>query len=242
MENHLELQPDELAFFFDETGDRRTADPNNSIFAYGGISIHYTEFDHVRDQWLVMKRKHFSNVKGPLHFTRLSRRLSPKICQSISSIFEQGTFGRCGSLITNLTQLNGIDGGSLVCGIIKKYVVEIARTYKIRKIYLIFEEAIHPKEMIQQNFSDDTFLIDGQLISCEGLFMQKSANHPFLEMADWIAYCVSRQLRFRRDNPKGFLPEFRSAYQCIDPRRAKYMQIDAVHQSSQHGAPAEQLI
>lgn len=242
MENHLELQPDELAFFFDETGDRRVADPNNPIFAYGGISIHYTEFDHVREQWLAMKRSQFPNVKGPLHFTRLSRRLTPKVCKVISSIFEQGSFGRCGSLITNFSQLNGLDGGNLICGVIKKYVVEVARTYKTRKIYLIFEEAIHLKEMIQQNFSDDTLLIDGQSIPCEGLFMPKSANHPFLEMADWIAYCVSRQLRFRRIDPKGVLPEFRSAYQSTDLGRAKYMQIDAVHPSAQHVPPADQRI
>jgi hypothetical protein len=102
---NLEVHPQCLLFFLDETGHEEFADPTYPIFGVGGCAVMAGAVDDVlRKPWRKLKDKYFDGANVPLHANELNNP-TPKQLDALNAYFQSKTFGRFAVTITKNTTL-----------------------------------------------------------------------------------------------------------------------------------------
>ena len=89
----LQVHPECLMVFVDETGHEEFADPNYPAFGFGGCAVPAFAANDVLEQaWREMKQCHFGGADVALHASGL-RNPTPEHLQSLKAFFRDNRFG-----------------------------------------------------------------------------------------------------------------------------------------------------
>jgi hypothetical protein len=93
---------------------------------------------------------------------------------------------------------------------------------------IVFESSDRANSLIEEEFVNFGFTLDGQPVHIEFCFMPKSTGEPALEVSDFIMHAVGRQVRHRIKGRNGFVPDFSAIFHGVDDRLASFIDITNV--------------
>jgi Protein of unknown function (DUF3800) len=198
---HLVIQPDTLTFYIDEAGDERLTYRERPIFAFGGVASIGEFHIPIAREWQAMKAVTFPQVTGPLHAkTHLRDRLSERKRLAVLAAMAHHQLGRFGTIITSSTIVPLDQVIQIACGTLANRLAHVAEglvtlgLWKVPgRVVVVFEHSTRLARHIEQHFPDQ-ITVGGCTIQMEGCFMPKSIANPFLEMADFVANTLGKNV------------------------------------------------
>ena len=101
----LQVHPNCLMFFMDETGHEEFADRAYPVFGIGGIAIMARDVVRVIEEpWRLLKAQHFADPDRPLHASKL-RHATLAQQAAIGDFFKRRRFGRFAAMMHAATVL-----------------------------------------------------------------------------------------------------------------------------------------
>jgi hypothetical protein len=204
----LAIKPNTLVFYVDDSGDEKLNNRRHPIFALGGVACVTEHHIPIGQSWQAMKKATFPQVDGSLHAATHMRRLTDARRRAVLAVTDHQQLGRFGIVITSetivplkqvipfacATLFNRMRGVTLGMN-------ELGLWHPVGgQITAIFEESARLAEHIQAGFTGRTIKIGAFTIPIDGCFMPKSAANPFLEMADFVAYTIGRNVKYQLEH------------------------------------------
>jgi hypothetical protein len=234
---HLILKSNTLVFYVDESGDERLNNPQHPIFAFGGVACPSDFHLPIARAWQAMKAKHFPQVDGPLHAnTHLRERLSSKKRLAVLTGMAHPELARFGTVITSSTVLLPDWIFTVACmELAKRFasvmegMIQLGLLKVPGRVVAEFEHSTRLAKHIEQHFTDLVLEVGGHAIPVEGRFMPKSVVNPFLEMADFVASTIGKNLKYQRKfDPSGCTANFEALFRKVGPPLAAYAEVVGV--------------
>jgi hypothetical protein len=96
------------------------------------------------------------------------------------------------------------------------------------RVVAIFEHSSRLARHIEEQFPDN-IIVGGCPIPVEGCFMPKSVANPFLEMADFVANTLAKNVIYQlRHGRKVCIRNFQALFREVGPPLADYIEVTAV--------------
>lgn len=236
VQEELVISPNDLVFYVDESGDERLSNRQHPVFAFGGVALVGVCHIEIARAWQKMKSKIFPQVSGPLHSkTHLKDRISEAKRIAVLSAMDSKQLGRFGIVITNQTLISPDQIMPVACGSLASRFATIAEGMidaglwkRPGRVIAVFEHSSRLAPHIEQQFTDLALKIAGQTIPLEGCFMPKSISNPFLEMADFVASTVGRNIKLQLENGRDQCnPNFQALFRDAGPPLMDYIEVTA---------------
>lgn len=227
----LEVSPDCLIFFLDETGHELLADPRFPVFGLGGCAVLASDLDRVvRDPWREMKAASFGGAKVALHAAKLSDSTKTQLA-ALGQFFRHQAFFRLASVIKDLSvlppDLPPYAGVSL--GLLRRIGDVVGRCKPApREVALVFEESERGSRLIAGCFGEAGATVFGIQVPVHLGFMPKSVGETGLEVADFIMHAAGCQVRRKREGRSDWRLDFRAIFQEPDRSMVSYMEIGEI--------------
>lgn len=243
---HLVLPYNALAFYLDESGDESLRNADHPIFAFGGVACVTQSHLPLAQTWKAMKREAFRQVSGPLHAASHMQdgKISSRRRAAVLSAINQPLLARLGAVVTTETQIEGVGvcvgTFEAACFPLTRRVQDVARKMYERgywcptgstPVYAIFEHSSRIAQRIEACFQNISIEVGGLILPVQGCFMPKTAANPFLEMADFVAYSIGRNVIQQRSMGRDFYsPTFREIFQNQDAAISlvSYIEVTAI--------------
>jgi len=241
---HLILPQNALVFYLDESGDESLHNADHPIFAFGGVACVTQSHLPIAQTWKAMKREVFRQVSGPLHAANHMQdgKLSSRRRTAVLSAINQPLLARLGAVVTTETKIEGAGVGTFeaACFPLTRRVQDVARKMHERgywcptgstPVYAIFEQSSRIAQRIEACFQNVSIEVGGLTVLVQGCFMPKTAANPFLEMADFVAYSIGRNVIQQRLMGRDFYsPNFREIFQNQDAAISlvSYIEVTAI--------------
>jgi hypothetical protein len=232
----LILKPNTLVFYVDDSGDERLKNQQHPIFAFGGVACSFDFHLRIARAWQAMKAVNFPQVDGPLHSkTHLRDRLSDTKRLAVLASMAHPELARFGTVITSGTDVPLDTVVPVACITLAKRFVNVAKGMIQRglwqvpgRVVVVFEQSIRLTKHIEQHFTGLALNVGGHAIPVEGCFMPKSAVNPFLEMADFVASTIGKNIRYQLEHdPSGCTDNFQALFRDVGPPIAEYIEVTA---------------
>jgi Protein of unknown function (DUF3800) len=217
VDQELQVRPDCLMFFIDETGHEEFADPNYPVFGIGGCAILAgAAKEHLKKPWRDIKANHFGSADAPLHASDLKNPSADQI-EAIATFFRRQMFGRFAVTITsNATLPEGLAVHQLmVLGVRKRWEELASRiTPAAAEIAFLHEASERGDALIRRFFSDTKVTIEGKTVPVHFGFMPKWTGDEALEVADFIVHAAGRHSFALMRGRSGFRRDFQAVFQA----------------------------
>jgi hypothetical protein len=197
--NELELQPNDLLVWFDETGSESLSDPAYPIFGLGGCAVTGDQYvAEVDTPWKELKERHFGGANVPLHAATLDRNNAEGIA-AIGEFFRARRFARFATVITPQTKIEpaGTSSYLAISLTVVDQLKKLILTCSFYRFVFIVEASHRGNPLVQSHFSEFWPILDlpggpgrAPVLRC---FMPKSACSPGLEIADFVMHAAGRQ-------------------------------------------------
>ena len=234
---HLIIRPNTLVFYIDEAGDERLNNRDHPIFAFGGVASVAEFHVPIAHAWQAMKATTFPQVTGPLHAkTHLRDRLSKPKRRAVLAAMAHQQLGRFGTIITSRTVVPLDQVIQIACGTLANRLAHVAEglvalgLWKVPgRVVAVFEHSTRLARHIVQHFPDQ-IRVGEYTIPVEGCFMPKCIANPFLEMADFVAYTLGKNITHQLEHGlEGCTDNFQALFRDVGPPLANYIEItDAI--------------
>jgi hypothetical protein len=231
----LIINENTLVFYVDEFGDEQLNNQQHPIFAFGGVATVSEHHIPIAHAWRKMKAATFPQVVGPLHAKKHIRdRLSKKKRRELLAGMAHRQLARFGTVITSGTVVP-LDKVVLVaCGTLANRFANVAEGMiqldlwqAPGRVVAVFEHSTRLAQQIEQNFPD-AIKVGEQSIPLEGCFMDKLVADPFLEMADFVASTIGRNIKYQLErSPTECTDNFKSLFREVGPPLASYIEVTA---------------
>ena len=196
-ESSLQLDPDTLLLFLDETGDERRWDPNYPVFGIGGCAVMGSEYErYLRTPWRNFKRTHFGNPRYPFHACD-ENSLTHSQMSGLGYFFRTKKFHCFAAVSRKSTRIDvDVTNYALVYLMTLKRMEAVGALYpRFKSITMIFEASERTEELMESHFGNFSFTINGESIPVELYKMNKSEGEPGLEVADATIHTAGCQVR-----------------------------------------------
>lgn len=229
----LILPPNALVFYIDEFGDESLHDPQNPIFAFGGVACVTEHTLSIAHAWQAMKAKTFPQVKGPLHANQhFKERTKEKTRAAVLAEMRNPHLGRFGAIITSNTIVPKDKIMMMTCGALANRFAAVAEGMtklglwqSSGPVILIFEHSTRLAHHLETHFSDLALMVGDRNVPIEGCFMPKHIANPFLEMADITASIIGRNIKYQQKYGRTECsPNFQSIFRDAGPILASYFE------------------
>jgi Protein of unknown function (DUF3800) len=233
----LILKPNTLVFYVDESGDERLNDKQHPIFAFGGVACSFDFHLPIARAWQAMKAENFPQVDGPLHAnTHLRDRLSETRRQAVLTGMAHPKLARFGTVITSSTVVPLDWIFTVACMELAKRFASVAEgmmqlgLWKVSgRVVAVFEHSTRLAKHFEQHFTGLVLEVGGHSIPVEGSFMPKSVVNPFLEMADFVASAIGKNVKHQqKSDPSACTDNFQALFRKIGPPLAAYAEVVGV--------------
>jgi len=188
----LNVSPNCLLVYVDETGHEEFRDPHYQIFGMGGCAVLAQLYlHHVDEPWREMKANYFAGLKIPLHACELRNPTQAQV-KALGAFFCNGRFSRFAAVARMNTKIpKEITPHQLIAGTLMERVKEIAAAYQFDSVALIFESSSRSKRLIKQHFGSLGLIRkNGTPVTMHHAFMPKSCSESGLEVADFIIHAA----------------------------------------------------
>jgi hypothetical protein len=229
--SRLTINPNALVFFIDETGHEQLSDPHYPIFGMGGCAVMGRSYEEIiREPWRNLKARCFGGPDVPLHAADLRAPSNIQI-EALGAFFLTNPFSRFASIMKLSTSIpKELIPYQLISGSLMKRVEEIASTYALESLTIVFESSQRGDSLTTQHFGHFQFHDDeGKEIPVEWFLMPKSLREPGLEVADFIAHTSGRQVYSRLSGKKQWRKDFECIFRKVDRHLISYIEIDKVN-------------
>jgi hypothetical protein len=230
---HLIIQPNALVFYIDDTGDERMNNRDHPIFAFGGVATVGQFHLPIARTWQAMKARTFPQVTGPLHAKKhLRDRLSRPKRQAVLKAVAHEELGRFGSVMTSSTVVPLDKVIQVACGSLAVRLAHVAEGFVSLglwsapgRVVAVFEQSTRLTRHLEQQFPDQ-IRVGTHAIPVEGCFMPKSVANPFLEMADFIANTIGKNVHHQLEHGReSCTKDFQALFRDVGPPLANYMEM-----------------
>jgi hypothetical protein len=217
LDGPFQSQPGDLFVYLDETGDESMADPNRTMFGFGGVAVMASNYFRVlADPWRAVKREQFGSEDTRLHAATSDLR---KAAPAIGDFFKTQGFYRIAAVATPTTMLNNVEGvHDGVCYAIQAQVGRIVEATNPSRVVFFFEESARGNELVMKNFGPLRMARvhpNGrrELIPVVICFTPKAAGAPALEVADFVAHAAGCQASNHERGDGGWRKDFAAVFQ-----------------------------
>lgn len=231
---HLIIKPNTLVFYIDDTGDERLNDQQHPIFAFGGVAT-VTEFHlHIARTWQKMKAATFPQVVGPLHAkTHLRDRLTEPRRRAVLAGMTHSQLGRFGTIITSSTVVALDKVVPVACSTLANRFASVAEGMAALRLWkppgrvvAVFEHSARLARHLEGNLTGLAININGNVLPVEGCFMPKSIANPFLEMADFVASTIGKNVKYQlKCGRQTCTDNFQALFRDVGPPLADYIEV-----------------
>lgn len=236
---HLVLQPNSLVFYVDEYGDEKMGDPNNPIFAFAGVACVTESHLEIARTWQEMKAHNFPQIKGALHAKQHFReRISEKKRGAVLNALRHHQLARFATLTTKNTVMpkEQISISRVTCRVlanrfaaIAENMINLALWNPPAPLIAVFEHSCHLTKQVATHLSGLSLVVGENNIPMEGCFMPKYIANPFLEMADFVASIVGKNIKFQLENGReACTPDFQKTFRDAGPLLASYCEVSHI--------------
>jgi hypothetical protein len=234
---HLIIPAGALAFYIDDSGDQKFADPEHPFLAFGGVACTCEFHVTIAEDWKLMKAATFPQVRGPLHAKRHLKRNSAARWRSVAAAMNSSNLARLSAVLTDTTSVPAELVAHIALRALANRFAEIAEGMLARglwhppsPVFAIFEHSARLVAEIERAFTGIGITVGPYRVPVEGCFMPKSVANPFLEMADCIANATTKNVKYQRERASSVVctPTFQSLFRDVGPPLASYIEVTAV--------------
>jgi hypothetical protein len=239
----LEVPPDCLVVFLDETGHERMP-KGHTYYGIGGCAVLRRDYEQtIAQPWRGFRQLVTGNPDTPLHAFEFGRDATTDQLEAFGTVFRNNPFmriGAAGAITTempkdasykeHLTAINDEEHLAwVVLRALHQRIVDVACWTPFQSLALIFEQNPRSKRLVQSAFSDLGFEEDGKKLPVGFYDMPKSAAEPALEVADFIANTIAGHARAHLvERRSGFRKDFQAVFQSVGPKLASFFAITSV--------------
>jgi hypothetical protein len=110
-------------------------------------------------------------------------------------------------------------------------------------VVAVFEHSARLARHLEHHFTDLAIIVGPYRIPVEGCFMPKAVANPFLEMADFVANTLGKNVKHQmKHDPTGCTANFQALFRDIGPPLADYIEVTAAIGSEPPTADADRPI
>jgi hypothetical protein len=242
---HLTVPLNTLVFSIDDMGDERMNHPVHPVFVFGGVVCVAEHRPAISEAWRAMKSRTFPQVRGPLHAKRhLRDRLPEPKRRAVLAAMDHRQLGRFGAVLTSRTVVPMDAVVRVACGMLANRLGHIAAGLVSlglwgrapARVLVVFERSPRLERYLPEQFPEH-ITVDGPVVPGDRCFMDKSVADPFLEMADFVANTVGKNIKHQIANGRaGCTKNFQALFRDVGPPLADYMEASEVIFPSQDAA------
>lgn len=237
-EEHRILRPNTLVIYVDDSGDEKIGDRAYPVFAFGGVACVSDYMTAIGNDWRTMKALVFPQIKTALHAKEHLRETRLKGVKRDSVLAAMGHPGlaRFGIVLTDRTIVprdQVLASATIELTMRFDAIVNglVARGYwqPGGDVLIIFEESRRLEKAIEGHLGELSYEYGGTKCPIDKGFMPKYAADPFLEMADFVAYSIGRNVRHQASHGvSACTPTFQSLFRDADPALASYIEAETI--------------
>jgi len=235
MGGQLIIQPNTLVFYVDESGDEQLNNQHHPIFAFGGVATVTEHHIPIARAWQEMKAATFPQVVGSLHAQRHIRdRLAERRRLALLASMAHQQLARFGTVITSSTIVPLDKVVPVACRTLANRFANVAEGMiqlnlwqAPGRVVAVFEHSSRLAQQIEQNLPD-AIKVGEHLVPLEGCFMPKSVANPFLEMADFVASTIGKNVKYQLECDRTECTDnFQALFRKVGPPLANYIEVTA---------------
>lgn len=230
----LEIRPNDIVFFVDESGDEKFSDPNHPVFVMGGCAVFGSDFNRLLvEPWRAMKVNHFGGAEVPLHASAIR---SPTVEQlrALTQFFGQNHFYRFAVAFTGRTVFEGrFNWLAAFAASFRQRAMEIignAGRIPERAVFL-HEASDRGDKVLQRHFGRLGIAINGKELPIERGIISKVDGGPALEVADFIVQAVGGQARTNLSEKPRFRKDFDAIFKSVPDPLCSYIYVTKVEKT-----------
>ncbi len=239
----LEVPPDCLLVFLDETGHERMPKGHN-YYGIGGCAALRRDYDQtIARPWRDFRQLVTGSPDAPLHAFEFGRDATVDQLEAFGAVFRSNPFiriGAAGAVTTEMPKdasyrevLAAIHDNEhlayIVLRALHQRIVDVARWTPFQSVALIFEQNPRSKRLLQSAFSDLGIEEDGKKLPIDLYDMPKSAGEPGLEVADFVANTIAGHARAHLvERRSGFRKDFQAVFQSVGAKLTSFMAVTSV--------------
>jgi hypothetical protein len=226
----LEVSPNCLLVFVDETGHEEYKNKDYPVFGFGGCAVLNSSYEMlIKKPWLEMKTTYFGGIDVLLHGSasnKYSQEQKVRLCE----FFKSNHFFRFSHMMKASTPLpDGFVPYHFAALGLLKCVEKCVTNFPADSIAMIFEDSQRGNKFIPRYFSPYQFSTpDASIVPIEWLFMPKSSIEPGLEIADLIAHSTGAQTNARLKGKLREGKDIKCIFDSVDNRLKRYVEIEEI--------------
>jgi hypothetical protein len=233
--DRVERIPDSfLLVGIDDTGHEHPSNPAHPVFGLGGCAVPVAKYGQwIRTPWSGLKKAHFGSESVGLHATEIDPSNLAAV-QALGEFFRTGQFGRIAVLTSVDTSFSEpIPDYKLVARLVIERIARLVGHFGCDGAVLVHEEGQRTDHLAATFFDGYSLTRDhaGQPrnLPFKKFRMPKSANEPFLEVADFVIQAAGGQVRTSLKGRRwGCRPDFQAVFTSVDPALVEFIDVTTV--------------
>lgn len=198
-DSEINVSPNSVLVFLDETGDEQLKDPKYPIFGLGGCCILAKNYINLIDRpWSKIKHEMFNLEDKPLHAS--GNHFSFKQRTAINNFFLTNSFGRFTTISSLNTQIDTLlKLEQVVFYSFCNRVIDIIKWNEFKDIIILYDNSERLKPKLQKYASGIEFTekVDGIDTKIDSYYcvVNKKTVFSGVEVADFIIHAAGTSLR-----------------------------------------------
>jgi Protein of unknown function (DUF3800) len=230
-DTELELRPNDLLVWFDETGNETLSDTAYPIFGLGGCAVMGDRYiAEIDAPWRELKNRHFGGAETALHAATVDLANTEGIA-ALGDFFRTREFARLATVITSKTRIEpmGTSPYLAISLAVVKQIEKLVLSSSFYRFVFIVESSHRGNPLMRAYLSEFWPILDlpngPDRAPVERCFMPKATCNPGLEIADFVMHAAGRQSFNDLRNHAAIRKDFQVVFQPTPKRFADFVLI-----------------
>ena len=216
----------DLLVFIDDTGNEVFAG-DQEYYGLGGCVILGQHYEHLKEQWAVVRNCVNGSADAPLHAAKLEQKTSN--FEALSKFFSDRSFARIAvASIKRAILPDGMHPAVPVMAALQEDITKLAGRIPCSAVTIIVESSQRADPILRERFSE--LIPDGgeMAVTVNYILMPKAGAEPGLEVADFIINAAGSQTRRHLRRQDGFALDFNDVFCRLPPCGCLFSLINGV--------------